>query len=133
MRIHLWRTADLANGKETYEIAFDIYAPFLTTLDCHSSFGDLDKKHTASNVLDKLRQLNREFGAYYADFQELLDILETMHDTSRQHALRQGVNHEMLRALDIFPATKDESFDAYVEHLNELDCRFHALNTHSRR
>ena len=39
----------------------------------------------------------------------------------------------MLKALAIFPAPKDESFDAYVERLNELDCRLRALNTHSHR
>ena len=39
----------------------------------------------------------------------------------------------MLCALAIFPAPKDESFNAYVERLNKLDCRIRALNTHSRR
>ena len=87
----------------------------------------------ASLVLDKLWQSNWEFGAYYTDFQELMDILETTDNTSRHHALKWGLNYEMLSALAIFPATKDESFDAYVERLNELDCRLRALNTHSRR
>ena len=80
MRIDYRRTADPANGEETYKIAFDIFAAFLTALDRH--FGDPDEKHTASLTLDKLRQSNREFGTYYADFQELMDILETMDDTS---------------------------------------------------
>ena len=131
MRIHLRWTADPANSEETYEIAFDTFATFLTTLDRH--FGDPDEKYTASISLDTLRQSNREFGAYYAVFQELMDILETMDDTSWRHALRRGLNHEMLSALAIFPAPKDESFDAYVEHLNELDCRLRVLNTHSHR
>ena len=116
MRIHLRRTADPANGEETYEIAFNTFAAFLTTLDRH--FGDPDDQHTASLALDQLRQSNREFGTYYADFQELMDILETTDDTSRRHALRRRLNHEMLSALAIFPAPKDESFDAYVERLN---------------
>ena len=130
MWIYLRRTADLANGEETYEIAFDTFAAFLTVLDRH--FYDPDKKHTAFIWLDKLRQSNQEFGAYYADFQDLIDILETTDDTSRPHALRRGLNHEMLRALAIFPARKDESFDAYLERHNELDCCLRALNTHSR-
>ena len=130
MWIHLRRTADPANGEETYVIAFNTFAAFLTALDRH--FGDPDEKHTASLALHKLRQSNREFGAYYADFQQLLDILETTDDNSRRHALKRGLNHEMLSALDIFPAPKDESFDAYVERLNELDCCLCALNTHSR-
>ena len=56
--------------------------------DVDRHFGDPDEKHTASLALDNLRQSNREFGAYYADFQELLDILETTDDTSRRHALK---------------------------------------------
>ena len=131
MRIHLRRTADPANGEDTYEIALDTFTAFLTTLARH--FGDPEEKYTASLALDKLRQSNREFGASYADFQELMDILETTDDISRHHALKRGLNHEMLKALPIFPAPKEESFDAYVEHLNELDCRLCTLNTHSRR
>ena len=60
-----------------------------------------------------------------------MDILETTDNTSRRHALMRGLNHEMLSTLAIFPAPKDESFDVYVEHLNEQDCRLHLLNTHS--
>ena len=130
MRIHLRRTADPANGEETYEIAFDTFAAFLTALDRH--FGDPDEKHTAALALDKIRQASREFGAYYADLQELMDVLENTDDTSRRHARKRGLNHKMLNALTILPAPKDESFDPYVKRLNELDCRLHALNTHSR-
>ena len=77
-------------SEETFEILFDSFAAFLTALDCH--FGDPDKKHTAALTLDKLRQANREFGAYYANFQKLMDILETTDDTSRCHALKCGLN-----------------------------------------
>ena len=129
MRIHLRKATDDC-GEETFEILFDSFAAFLTALDRH--FGDPDEKHTAALALDKLRQANREFGAYYADFQELMDILETTDDTSRRHALKRGLNHEMLSALAIYPAPKDESFDEYVERLNELDCRLRALATHTR-
>ena len=131
MRINLCRTADPANSEETYEIAFDTFAVFLTALDPH--FGDPDEKHTASLALDKLRQSTREFSAYYADFQELMDILETRDDTSRRHALKRGLNHDMLSALGIFPAPQEKSFDAYVKRLNELDCRLGAWNPHSHR
>ena len=130
MRIHLRRTADPANGEETYEIAFDTIAAFLTALDRH--FGDPDEKHTAALTLDKHRQASHEFSAYYADFQELMDVLENTDDTSRRQALKRGLNHEMLNALAIFPPPKDESFYAYVERLNELDCRLRVLNPHSR-
>ena len=38
----------------------------------------------------------------------------------------------MLSSLAIYPTPKDESFDEYVERLNELDCRLRALATHTR-
>ena len=41
MRIYLRWTADPANGEETYEIAFNTFATFLTALDRH--FGDQDE------------------------------------------------------------------------------------------
>ena len=129
MRIHLRRTADPANGEETYEIAFDTFAAFLTALNRH--FGDPDEKQTAALTLDKLRQASRKVSTYYTDFQELLDILQNTDDTSRRHALKRGLNHKMINALAIFPAPMDESFDAYVECLNELDCCLRVLNTHS--
>lgn len=117
VRTHLRRTTD-GSGEETYEILF---GPSLKALDHH--FGGLNEKHTAALALNKLLQANREFASYYADFQELTDILETSDDVSRRHALKQGLNHEMLNALAIFPAPKDENFDDHVEHLNRLDPR----------
>ena len=56
-----------------------------------------------------------------------MNILDNTDDTSRRHALTLGLNHEMLNALAIYPAPKDEEFNAYVERLNELDCRLRAL------
>src|SRR6266705_2286504 len=124
MRVHLRQTAG-EDGEETYEVLFSSFAAFLATLDRH--FGDPDERNTAALKLDKLRQGGREFGSYYADFQELMDILDNTDDTTRRHALKRGLSHEMLNALAIYPAPKDEAFDAYVERLNELDCRLRAL------
>ena len=61
------------------------------------------------------------FGAYYADFQELMDVLDNSADSSHSHVLKRGLNHEMLNALALFPAPNDQSFEVYVERLNELD------------
>ena len=128
MQIHLHKSTD-DHGEEAFEILFDSFTAFLAALNCH--FCDPDEKHTAALTLDKLRQANREFGTYYSDFQELIDILETMDDTSRRHALKCGLKHKILSALTIYPTSKDESFDEYVERLNELDCRLWALATHT--
>jgi len=129
MRIHLRRTE--VDGNERYDVVFNTFAAFLAALDRH--FGDPDEQHTASLQLDKLRQANREFGAYYADFMELMDVLDNMDDTSRRHALKRGLNLEMRNALAIYPAPKYEGFDAYVERLNELDCWLRALRTDNAR
>ena len=112
MRIHFRRTTG-ADGEETYEVLFTSFAVFLAALDRH--FGDPDERNTAASKLDTLRQANREFGAYYADFQELMDSLDNTDNTTRRHALKRGLNHEMLNALAIYPTPKDEEFDAYVE------------------
>ena len=56
-----------------------------------------------------------------------MDILDNTDHTTRWHALKGGLNHEMLNALAIYPAPKYEEFDGYVERLNELDCRLRAL------
>ena len=128
MWIHLRKATD-GRGEETSEILFDSFSVFLAALNCQ--FGDPDEKHTAGLTLNKLRQANREFGAYYADFQELVDIRQTMDDTSRCHALKCGLNHEMLSALAIYRTLKEESCDEYVERLNELDCRLRALAPHT--
>ena len=115
MRIDLKRNTS-SDGEETYEILFDTFTTFLSVLDRH--FGDPDKKHAAALALDKLRQNNREFGAYYADFQELMDTFDHTDDTSRRHALTRGLSHEMQKALAIYPAPTTESFDQYVKRLN---------------
>ena len=129
MRIHLRKATD-DYGEETFVILFDSFTAFLTAFNRH--FGDSDEKHTAALTLDKRRQANGEFGVYYADFQEFMDILETTDDTSRRHALKCGLNQEMLSTLTIYPTPKNESFDTYVERLNELSCYLHALATHTR-
>ena len=112
MRIHLRRTTG-GDGEETYKVLFTLFAAFLAALDRH--FGDPDERNTVASKLDKLRQANREFGAYYVDFQELKNILDNMDDTTRRQALERVLNHEMLNTLDIYPAPKDEEFDAYGE------------------
>ena len=123
MRIHLRKVTTL-DGEETYEVSFDTFAAFLAALERH--FGDPDEKHTASVALDRLRQGNREFNQYYADFQELMDILDHMDDASRRHALTRGLSNEMQDALAIYPAPENESLNQYIIRLNALDCRLRA-------
>lgn len=72
MQIHLRKTV-AEDREENYRVLFDTSALFLAALDRH--FRDPDERHTAAKAQDKLRQANREFGVYCADFQELMDML----------------------------------------------------------
>ena len=124
MRVHIRRTSG-ADAEETYKLPYTLFAAFLAAVD--RNFGDPDERNTAASKLDTLRQGSREFVTYYVDFQELMDILDNLDDTTLRHALKRGLIHEMLNALTIYPAPKDEEFDAYVESLHELDYRLRAL------
>ena len=73
MRIHLLRTAE-TDGEETHEVLFSSFAAFPVALDGH--FSATRTRNTAALNLDRFRQGDREFGAYYAGSQELLDILD---------------------------------------------------------
>ena len=42
----------------------------------------------------------------------------------QRHALERGLNHEMLNALAIYSAPKDESFDGYVERFSSSTVAF---------
>ena len=86
MRIHLQKTVE-DNGEENYEVLFDTSAAFLTALDRH--FRDPDEHHTTAVVLGKLRQTNREFGTYYADYQELIDLSSSRKRLTPEERLRR--------------------------------------------
>lgn len=80
MRAHLRRTPG-TDGEETHEVLFASFAALLAALDCY--FGDHGERNSATLKLDRLRRGNREFGTYYADFQELMDIFDNTDDTTR--------------------------------------------------
>ena len=79
------------DGQETYEVRFATFAAFLTALERHC--GDPVGEYTASVFLDRLEQGNWKFDSYYADFQELIDVLDHIYDTSRRHALATGLSN----------------------------------------
>jgi hypothetical protein len=61
-------------------------------------YGDPDRQGTAKHKLDSLRQTNREFVAYYADFQCIMANL----DHSKQakiHALVDSLSMDLCEAL----------------------------------
>ena len=83
----------------TYEILFDTFGAFFAAQG--RQFGDRDKMNTAALAFNTLRQKNCEFGAYYADFQELIDAVDHADDSPCRHVLTRGFSHEMQKGLAI--------------------------------
>ena len=128
MRIHLRKTTD-PNGEESCEVLFNSLAAFTSALDRH--FGDPNEKRTAALAPDKPRQANRESGTYDSDFQELTGVLGC-EDTTGRHTHQRSFNNEIQGAPAVAPAPREETFEEFVDRLNELDCRLRALAAHRK-
>jgi len=89
------------------------------------AFGDPDEVKTAVRKLEALRQNNREFSQYYAEFQRLITILQ-YDDQAKCHALERGLNREIKDALVHQDNPPDETFTQFVARLNRLDNRIRA-------
>ena len=89
------------------------------------AFGDPDEVKTAVRKLDALRQNNKEFSQYYAEFQRLITILQ-YDDQAKCHALERGLNREIKDALVHQDSPPDETFTQFVARLNRLDNRIRA-------
>jgi hypothetical protein len=85
-------------------------------------FGDTDEKATAARELEKLKQGNRDFSRYHADFIRLVTILG-YDDTAKRHALERGLSQEILDGLTFMDAPDNESFNAFTDRLKRLDER----------
>ena len=99
-------------------IRFDSATAFLAELT--RVFGDSDEEATAARELAHLRQGNREFTRYYADFIRLTTILE-YNNKARRHALERGLSSEMLDGLRYQITPPDESFNDFINRLKGLD------------
>ena len=89
------------------------------------AFGDPDEVKTAVRKLEAIRQNNREFSQYYADFQRLITILQ-YDDQAKHHALERGLNWEIKDALVHQDGPPEETFERFVARLNRLDNRIRA-------
>jgi hypothetical protein len=59
-----------------------------------NAFGDPDRRATAERQLERLRQANREYILYYADFQLLIADVE-WNDGAKRHSLMRGLSTEL--------------------------------------
>ena len=88
-----------------------------------NAFGDPDRVATATRELENLKQANREFSIYFADFQRLISELD-WNDSAKRHALTRGLCNELKDGLVWQPEIED--FDGFVRQLQTLDKKFRA-------
>jgi len=95
-----------------------------------AAFGDPDRTGTAERKIRQLRQLNKDFSAYYAEFQRYAADV-TWNDAARMSALRDGLNNELKDALIYAPAPAD--FPGFVSLLQRMDTSIRARNQERSR
>jgi len=103
-------------------------AALITILE--NAFGDPDRVATAEQELNKLRQTNREFSLYYAEFQRLIAELD-YNDTAKKNALRRGLSEELKDTLAQNP-NQPEDFQQFVNLCNRLDNQIRARKAEKR-
>ena len=74
------------------EIKFKTYAEFIGALKV--AYDDLDKRATAERKLLALRQLNKDYLTYYAEFSTYANILE-YNDCTKISLFEKGANSDL--------------------------------------
>jgi hypothetical protein len=102
------------------------FEAFVTSLD--EAYGDPDCMNTAEQALAKLRQGNRDFVAYYAEFQRLIVDLN-WNDAAKRAALHRGLCEELKDIL----STQDlpEEWSRYVVLMKKRDMQYRARKAES--
>ena len=88
------------------------------------AFGDPDERGTAQRELHKLRQANRPFSDYLADFRRIAD--RTEYDEEAKHAaLITGLSNEIQQAL--FTVDLSRSLEETVATIQKIDNKIRAF------
>jgi len=95
-----------------------------------NAFGDPDRVATAERELNKLRQTNREFSLYYAEFQRLVAELD-YNEAAKKNALRRGLSEELKDTLAQNP-NQPEDLQQFVHLCNRLDNQIRARKAEKR-
>ena len=103
-------------------------ASLVATLE--AAFGDPDRLGTAERKIRQLRHLNKDFSAYYTEFQRYAADA-TWNNAARMSALRDGLNNEIKDALICTPTPTD--FPAFVSLLQRLDTSIRARSQERSR
>jgi hypothetical protein len=97
------------------------FEAFVTLLE--EAYGDPDCVNTAERALAKLRQGNRDFVTYYAEFQRLIADLN-WNDAAKHAALHRGLCEELKDILSIQDLPEDWS--RYVALMKKWDMQYRA-------
>jgi hypothetical protein len=104
------------------------FKDFASTLE--EAYGDPDRVSTAEWGLTKLRQGNRDFVMYYAEFQHLVADVD-WNDTAKRAAFHQGLCDE----LKVILSTQDipEDWHEYIALVKKRDSKFQACKAELHR
>jgi hypothetical protein len=94
------------------------------------AFGDPDRVATATRELRNLRQANREFSLYFADFQRLSAETE-WNESAKKDALQNGLCEELKDALTLL--IEEEEYSAFVKQLQRLDNKLRARQADKKK
>lgn len=90
-----------------------------------TAFGDPDRKATAETKLLSLRQANRDFSTYFAEFQRYASEVE-WNNAAKLARLRNGLSQELLT--DLITITEPEDFTEFAALCQRLDNKRRALS-----
>ncbi len=104
---------------ENNKVKMKDIAEFVTTLE--NAFGDVDRAATAASKMSTIRQGNREFSAYYAEFQRYAAELN-WNEEAKLAALRRGLSIELQQDM-ILLIEEPNTVAALVTTCQRLDQR----------
>ena len=109
-------------------ISFDIIKELWNILDC--AYNDLDRQGTAERKLAMLKEGNRGFWAYFADFQHIM--AELLWDSlAKKAALRQGMAGNLKEFLLSYDCPDD--WASYIRLLQRLDFKLWQCEAEKRK
>jgi hypothetical protein len=103
-------------------IDFATVDDLLNVLDI--AFGDPDQTATAERKLETLKQANKEFAVYYAEFQRYAADVD-WNEAAKRSALLRGLNNEIKDALMLIDNIPT-GFNDFVTSVQRLDNRIRA-------
>jgi hypothetical protein len=104
------------------------FEAFVTSLE--EAYGDPNHVNTAKRALAKLRQGNRYFITYYAEFERLIADLN-WNDAAKRAALHRGLCKELKHILSIQDLPEDWS--CYVALVKKWDMQYRARKAEAHR